>query len=419
MDMSKTLSQIKSFARGKGLPVIPIDAKNVSFISEPSVFYDTILESISRTKSRLALSALYLGVGHKENAIVHAIHNSLQRNPKLDVNIVLDAHRATRHDDKGRSSVTMLKKILKYDNLKLELVDARRNKTFVDTFMGRFQKWNEISSTYHTKMLLFDNDVIMTGANLSEIYFENRQDRYVSIKNCKLLSSYLHLLLNIFGKESDLRVKIDEINEIITRRLIEFEDEPSDSWIIPVIQHGPSGILDSDDFLVFLSTVLPQGAKVHLSSGYFNPSLAVSSLGLESVLAPSESTNGFYRGKGLLKYIPRLYSALHEQFMEVNKRCKLYLYKKTGWSFHAKGIWIEGIDDIYIHHFGSANYNFRSSERDFETQLVLLTTNRKLIEDLGRERKSLWNQAGPVEPGEAQGSNFMIYILSQLLKRFL
>lgn len=419
MDMSKTLSQIKSFARGRGLPVIPLDAKDVSFISEPSVFYETILESISRTKNRLALSALYLGVGHKENAIVQAIHDNLQKNPKLDVNIVLDAHRAMRHDDKGRSSVTMLKKISKYDNLKLELVDARRNKTFMDTFLDRFQKWNEISSTYHTKMLLFDNDVIMTGANLSDIYFENRQDRYISIKNCKLLSHYFHLLLSKVGKDSDLRVEIDEIYETIAKRLIEFEGELSDCWVIPVIQHGPSSILDSDDFLVFLSTILPGEAKVYLSSGYFNPSPAVSSLGLESVLAPSENANGFYHGKGLLKYIPRLYSALHEQFREVNKKCKLYLYKKAGWSFHAKGIWVEGIDDIYIHHFGSANYNFRSSERDFETQLVLLTTNRNLIEELGRERKSLWNQAGLVEPGEAQGSNFMIYILSQLLKRFL
>lgn len=418
MDMSKILFQIKSFARSKNLPIIPIDAKDVSIISEPGSFYGKILESINGTKKRLALSALYFGVGPKENSIVQAIDNNLRKNPRLLVDIVLDAHRATRQDNGGKSSVTTLENILKHNNLRLKLVDAGRNKTFISAFMKKFQKLNEISSTYHSKLLLFDNDVILTGANLSDIYFDKRQDRYIIFKNSELLSNYLHELLDIVDESSNLRTKVDQINEKNTKRLLEFEESPGDSWVIPLIQHGPSGILDSDEFLIFLSSIIPKTAQIHLSSGYFNPSPAISSLKFTSVLAPSEETNGFYGGKGLLKYIPRLYSALHEKFLRVNKKCKLYLYNRSGWSFHAKGLWVEGLNDVYVHHFGSSNYNFRSSERDFETQFILLTKNKSLIEELEQERKSLWKESSIVERDQNQ-QNFIIHMVSKLLQRYL
>jgi CDP-diacylglycerol--glycerol-3-phosphate 3-phosphatidyltransferase len=47
------------------------------------------------------------------------------------------------------------------------------------------------------KFYVFDNDVIITGANLSEDYFTTRQDRYFVIKNAPELANYICDLLGI------------------------------------------------------------------------------------------------------------------------------------------------------------------------------------------------------------------------------
>ena len=49
----------------------------------------------------------------------------------------------------------------------------------------------EIFGTYHTKYQIFDNNVILTGANLSEDYFINWTDWYFIIKNCPDFANFL------------------------------------------------------------------------------------------------------------------------------------------------------------------------------------------------------------------------------------
>ena len=55
----------------------------------------------------------------------------------------------------------------------------------------------EVQGTHHIKYYIFDNDVILTGANLSESYFTERQDRWYVIKNCKELADYLEGLTEV------------------------------------------------------------------------------------------------------------------------------------------------------------------------------------------------------------------------------
>jgi CDP-diacylglycerol--glycerol-3-phosphate 3-phosphatidyltransferase len=55
----------------------------------------------------------------------------------------------------------------------------------------------EVFGIHHMKFYVFDNDVIITGANLSEDYFTTRQDRYFVIKNAPELANYISDLLGI------------------------------------------------------------------------------------------------------------------------------------------------------------------------------------------------------------------------------
>jgi CDP-diacylglycerol--glycerol-3-phosphate 3-phosphatidyltransferase len=56
----------------------------------------------------------------------------------------------------------------------------------------------EIKGTFHTKFMICDNDVILTGANLSEQYFVSRKDRYIIIKDCPELADYLEDFMKCF-----------------------------------------------------------------------------------------------------------------------------------------------------------------------------------------------------------------------------
>lgn len=422
MDMP-IFNQIKSFARARYLPVIPIKAKDVTLVKNPDSFYELILSKTKSCKKKLALSALYLGTGAKEKTIVEEIYKSLAREQDLSVNLVLDAHRATRKDVNGVSSITALEKLLPHKNVRLSLVETRSYDSMIDRFLRRFQKWNELSSTYHTKFLLFDEDVLITGANLSEIYFENRQDRYMLIKNSKLLSDYVSNLLDVFdstlgsGGNKSMIACLKQLNEKFVCR-DELCDETSDSYIIPLVQLGSLGLKDKEDFLLFLNSILPPEAQIHLSSGYFNPSNAIGKIRMESVLAPSETSNGFFSGSGLLKYVPHLYSVLHQNYLGDHQGCRLSYYSRPGWSFHAKGMWVTGLGDLYIHLIGSSNFNYRSSYRDLETEMVLLTRDKNLSQNLEMERSRLWGESDQVNKTHHE-SNPIYRFVAKAVRSFL
>lgn len=413
MEMSRYFNQIKAYVCQKNLPLIPINAHRVSIINEPDAYYRTVLDMIKHANQRLMLSALYLGTGTKENEIVDCICDNVTVNKTLDANIVLDAHRATRLDENGRSSCTVLEKALDFANVKLTLIESRPNKSFYSHLLQKFEKWNEISSTYHAKLVVSDNDTLITGANLSSTYFETRQDRYMLFQDSKILTNYLfELVKNLAIAGADFKNTLESHNAKYTS-----QSDTNDCYIIPLIQHGPSGIRDKEEFLQFLDSLLPQTAQMYMSSGYFNPSPAISSIRLKSSLVPSEKTNGFYGGAGLLRHIPKIYSALHHDYIKKHPNHELLHYDKPQWSFHAKGLWVEGLTDICLHLIGSSNFGCRSANRDFELELVVLTTNKNLEKILKDERALLW--AEPNNNAQLAYTNIIHKIFAKLLKRFL
>lgn len=40
-------------------------------------------------------------------------------------------------------------------------------------------RWNEVVGVQHMKIYVFDDQLILSGANLSNTYFTDRQDRYL------------------------------------------------------------------------------------------------------------------------------------------------------------------------------------------------------------------------------------------------
>ena len=60
----------------------------------------------------------------------------------------------------------------------------------------------EIFGVHHIKAHVFDNNVLITGANLSEDYFTDRQDRCMVIQDCEPLAHYFDDLINLLVDHS-------------------------------------------------------------------------------------------------------------------------------------------------------------------------------------------------------------------------
>ena len=76
------------------------------------------------------------------------------------------------------------------ENIRLGFFSPYDRQGFLDYVIPK-SGVRETKGTYHTKFMICDNNVLMTGANLSEEYFVSRKDRYVLIENCPELVNYL------------------------------------------------------------------------------------------------------------------------------------------------------------------------------------------------------------------------------------
>lgn len=57
----------------------------------------------------------------------------------------------------------------------------------------------EVFGVHHIKAHVFDNNVLITGANLSEDYFVDKQDRCVVIQDCEPLADWFDELIQILA----------------------------------------------------------------------------------------------------------------------------------------------------------------------------------------------------------------------------
>ncbi|EPY86793.1 phosphatidylglycerophosphate synthase-like protein [Camelus ferus] len=320
------------------------------------------------------------------------------------------------------------------------------------------ERFNETIGLQHIKVYLFDNSVILSGANLSDSYFTNRQDRYVFLQDCPEIADFFTELVDAVGdvslqlqgddtvqvvegmvhpyrgdraaycKAANKRV-MDVINSARTRQqmlhtqtfhsdsLLTHEDAAAagdrrpapDTWIYPLIQMKPFEIQIDEIVTETLLTEAERGAKVYLTTGYFNLTQAYMDLVLGTraeyqILLASPEVNGFFGAKGVAGAIPAAYVHIEQQFFsEVcslgqQARVQLQEYWRRGWTFHAKGLWLylTGSSLPCLTLIGSPNFGYRSVHRDLEAQIAIVTESRALQQQLHQEQEQLYLRSGVV-----------------------
>lgn len=189
-------------------PCFPVIANNIRILTQPDQFYNFLLHGCQQAKSRVTLASLYFGVGHLEEKIVHTlINNESFKESKLNINILLDYARGSRSDINSRT-------------LLLPLLQANDQTCHISLYhtpllRGIFKKYmysplNELLGLQHMKIYIFDDILIISGANLSNDYFTNRQDRYFVIKDEGLSDFYCGLIQRV----QTFSLKMDKHNQL-------------------------------------------------------------------------------------------------------------------------------------------------------------------------------------------------------------
>ncbi|ORY90148.1 hypothetical protein BCR35DRAFT_287375 [Leucosporidium creatinivorum] len=181
------------------LPHFRTRAEDVRVLNEPSQFYKTLIERISQAKRRIFIASLY--IGKEETELIAALHSALKRNPSLELIFVVDYLRSTREIPKPTSASLIASLAAAFPNQ----VDLRLYHT--PNLAGWKKRWiprrfDEGWGLQHMKCYGFDDDVVMSGANLSLDYFTNRQDRYIEFRNHPALADYFQSLLRTVASYS-------------------------------------------------------------------------------------------------------------------------------------------------------------------------------------------------------------------------
>jgi CDP-diacylglycerol---glycerol-3-phosphate 3-phosphatidyltransferase len=422
---------------------IPVRGDDVHIVGSPNEFYQTLLHGIRTATRRIELSSLYLGHADYEQTIIQALIDRCHEIPDLQVRIILDANRGAddRHDEP--SSQRVIQPLLDAfpSRAKLVLFNAWKRKLRHKLLRGRAL---ELFGVFHMKVYRFDDDVMLSGANLSQIYFEQRHDRYVLVRNTPHLASLyedLNDILEELAPRGD--VSLSETHDVMFRFLdllmasdpeIRKEyrkqrtDPSYDTMLFPSV-HGPEWLgIKHDNEIVqrLVAGGSVAGARLDLCTGYANFNTDMLNL-LEMakydthIVAGSARSNGWNDGKGMYALIPQVYVTSMNRTLKWAQNCQsthVYEYDREGWSFHGKGIWISPSDPNKPRAtmFGSSNFGSRSAELDVESNIALVTTNDSLSDRLREERDMVLKYA---QPASQQSTSLLVQVIALIMRPFM
>ena len=431
--------------------VFPIEARHVGKrIREPAAFHRALCEQIRQAERRVHIASLYIGpaVDRKKYALENEFLQALSEvRPAVDITILLDKHRALRpvpisNTGKSTSSAEACFSCLKKD-AKIYLLPVLDG-----TLMKRLPNpLNEIAGVFHMKIYIVDDEIFLSGANLSQEYFSDRHDRYLRLRYGAngLVDMYSELVLALckygsqrYGSSNDVgsaepqesenrHILFDSLLKILTTQTkdpCDMHETASNAlaYAIPTLQVPTDYFRSIDPEKVkqlptdkdTIHGLLRQVGSIdnyyfdaRVASAYLNPTEsfldATKQMRVHFLTAGSLS-HGF-RPKNITGNQSRSgwISAVFENFVaSLPRHAKVWHYQREDWTFHAKGIWLtygkDGHTDtleipsqskLVLATHGSGNNGWRSEIRDMESNLILVFPKEN---DFSREHVEEWNQ---------------------------
>ena len=369
--------------------------EQIQIIQTPAEFYQTLKDKISKAQHRVYLSTLY--IGKTEHDLISTIRAALAKNPNLHVSFLTDALRGTRETPNPSTASLLAPLITEFG---AERAQIRMYHT--PNLTGVRKKYipkriNEGWGLQHMKLYGIDDEIIMSGANLSEDYFTNRQDRYHLFRSAELTSYFAKIHDGVSALSFDIQPSDAEgaggyqmawpssnagPNPLSNPSLYRKAAEKHLSHLLTPANSPPSSSQQSSDSttttihpILSLVPLLPSSSELPaltsllttlahtpstwtFTAGYFNMTPSFRRLLLATrpasgtVLTAHPHANGFYGSKGVSGMLPAAYTHLAKMFLRQVKYQGLsdsivlkewrkgMVGEEGGWTYHAKGIWV-------------------------------------------------------------------------------
>jgi CDP-diacylglycerol--glycerol-3-phosphate 3-phosphatidyltransferase len=329
---------------------------SVRFLYTPTEFFENLIRVVNEAKTRVSIATLYVGNSPLEQRLLQTLGAS-----RADVHILLDGLRGNRRDaPQDRTSIEMIR-----NHCPNATVEQFISPLFRGIYRHLPQRINEIVGTQHMKLVVADNDLVITGANLSSNYFSNRQDRYVIVRDASLADQVTKLIRTSGLTCANSNTQTGDATRICysTQRGFDMKEGQTDRVTTSLLED----LVDSG-----------REVEVFIASPYLNLSQDIFELLAQlpkvHIITNSEATNAFHNSKGPSRFIPEAYSIIQDDLMKslnCDGRFVFHEYTRPGWSFHPKGIWVSRNSRFSETIIGSSNFGYRSRFRDLEISFRL------------------------------------------------
>ncbi|KAH8600851.1 hypothetical protein B0O99DRAFT_291427 [Bisporella sp. PMI_857] len=432
-------------------PRFEVEGSQIEVLRSPSEFYKTLKSKILKAEKKIFLSTLY--IGKTEHELISTLQQALRAKPNLKLSILTDALRGTREAPDPSCASLLAPLVSEFGS---ERVEIRMYHTPNLTGLRKKhipKRINEGWGLQHMKLYGADDEIIISGANLSNDYFTNRQDRYHLFSSTEI-TDYFFRIHNAVSKLSFLVTPnsklpagftlewpssnsaispltnpseyiststaiLNQLIKLPTTKAVSNITRPN-TIIYPVSQLTPLLKPDSSTELPAITSILRRLASPEFNTsswtftaGYFNPDPSLTSLLISTastsntVITASPEANGFYGSKGVSGLLPSAYTLLSRRFLESasnhgrGNNIALKEWKRgvvnepEGWTYHAKGLWVSlnGEKEPSISVVGSSNYTKRSYSLDLEVGTVIVTSDEGLKRRLREEKDGLQDYA--------------------------
>nr|WP_314902302.1 CDP-diacylglycerol--serine O-phosphatidyltransferase [uncultured Deefgea sp.] len=383
----------------RALPRFAQDAQDIEILPSTTQFRTHLLEQISGAKQRIYIAALYLQNDEGGAEILAALYAAKARQPKLEIAILVDWHRAQRG---------LIGAAAQSGNAGWYQAQAQSQLLEVPIY-GVPVQTRELLGVLHLKGFIIDDTVIYSGASLNNVYLHvgerYRADRYHLIRNQPLADSMVHFIQEALLSQTAVH-RLDRPNIPSTKdirgTIRHFRQQlKSSRYAVPVSSKNVSGLAITPLVGVgqrnplnrlIVKLIAAAERKIVICTPYFNLPRSVTKVikqqlkkGVQiDIIIGDKTANDFFIPASepfkTIGALPYLYEMNLRRFAKAQQaaihvgRLNLLLWNDVGHSYHLKGIWI---DDDYQLLTGN-NLNPRAFNLDLENALLIHDPQQEL-----------------------------------------
>ncbi|QIR14619.1 CDP-diacylglycerol--serine O-phosphatidyltransferase [Shewanella aestuarii] len=369
---------------------ISLAADSITWLLTPHNFKQTLINRISTATHSIYIAALYLEDDEAGREILYALLDAKSRNPKLDVKVLVDYHRARRGliGHKGDSGNYLLyRKAIAEAEIPIEII-------------GVPVKSREFMGVLHLKGFIIDDAVIFSGASINNIYLQHadkyRFDRYHLIESAPLADS-MRLMIQQYiicdpavtsltqPAETEVVAEKNDVRSFknrLSHAKYEYKATRTGNRVTPLVGLGKK---KNQLNKAVIDLVESAKNKLFICTPYFNPPAALSraltkqlKAGVKiDIVVGDKTANDFYippeKDFSTIGALPYMYEqslrkfAKRQQWAIESGLLNIHLWKHDHHSYHLKGI---SCDDRK-HLITGSNLNPRAWALDLENGLLL------------------------------------------------